>query len=575
MREVHFFKLTRPIQDRFVSATRGELPAPLSVTPSRSILVGALIAIAGLGIAAETALLVIGYGDLHSRYSTHPTWMSGVQVGLLALSAACLGAWLVLARRKQTLPFRPHLYLFAACVVDASRAVLRVYDASDYGKVEASGNRVAITSESGRRFEFPAKNAARAEEFVDTIRKAQSQLAKAREDHNRRELAMLDPLVDSGFSSPFSPQTPLVPVRTLGWWMMAAAALGVGAFLGLSAWKLRNTMSERALYAAAVRLDKPAAYRAYLARVGLHDEIQHVLLPRAELREVHASGSLKAIEAYEASHSNSRIQAEVDAVHRDLLLKELNVLMKRESPKALAEFERNSRRIELVAKELGYAKQGVYTSAHKKFLEVAADPQGDVARFVTKALAYARQHGPTVQLRFRRRMAGGFAEMEKAVIKSRYYFGLELLPKNYFREEDARRREARFAEAFLPELQRHFSPEILGFELGPAIAQDAELPAVTCPTIFVDRRVQLSGLFPNLRPRGIFVGMGVLYDVELLIPGDAERVALKFSTWKQPDRKALENSKDAILDVYEVPMNTSFDKFAEWLLPKFYNGAKK
>ncbi len=570
MREVHFFKLPRPIQDRFLGATRGELPAPLLMARIRSLGQVAWLVAAGACALAEALVVALGYGELQHALALQPPSMVALHIVLAALIVFCVAAWLLRARYAAQLPFRRRIYLFPASVVDATRPVFRVYDASEYRAVEVSGARVLVTTEAGKRFEFKARTASEAEAIGVATEKGRQRFESAKAESNRRELALLDPLVDSGFSSPFSPQTPLRSPRPVPLWLVGVGALAVGALLGGTIWKLRNQRSETALYRAAVLLDTPEGYRAYLARGGVRQDVRDQLLPRALLRKVHASGDLEAMERYEAAHRGSKIAAEVDAVHRDLLLKELNALMKMQSPKALAQFEKTRKRVDLVGKELGYAKRSVYTAAHKKYLASAADPGGEVAGFIGAALDFAREHSPTVELRFRRRMAGSLVEIEKAVVKSRYYLGSKLLPRQYFTTEDARRREQRVAQVILSALQQGFSEEVLDFELGAPVADDEELPPVKVPTIFVDRRVQLSGLFPNLNPRGIFVGMGVLYEVKLLLPGQSEVVEMKFSTWKQPDRKALEGPDPAVEKAYEGPMAASLDRFAEWLMERFY-----
>ena len=570
MREVDFFKLPRPIQDRFLSSIRGEVPAPLLTTTHRSLKPMIWIGVSVVALITEVVLLRAGFGDLQSQIALQPAWMLATHAAVLALGVFCVGWSLLLSRRHFGLPYRPQIYLFQSGVVNASTPAFQVHDATEFVRVGVSGAVVGIVTGTGQQFNFAAKNADEAQAVLEKIEKGQARLREALTTNNRRELALLSPLVDTGFSSPFSSNTPLVPPRAVPYWAAALAAVAVGALLGGSAWRVRNQLSEKSLFQTAARLDKPEAYRAYIARGGHQSQVRELLLPRAELRRVHTQGSLDAMEKYVSSHPNSKITAEVDAVHRDMLLKELNAVRKEGSPSTLASFQSKNKRTSLIAKEIAVARRAMYIAAHKKFLDVAADPGGDVAGFIGKALAFARDNGPVVQLRFRRRMAGSVDEIEKAVIKSRYYLGSKLLPKNYFRDEDARRREQRAAKQILVALQKSFSPEILKFELGPALEQSADLESVKVPTIYVDRRVQLSGLFPNLNPRGIFVGMGVLYEVQLMLPGTSETVKLKHSSWKQPERKGLKvGDRDPdIAAVYEEPMNASLDKFVEWFLSR-------
>src|SRR5690606_19284692 len=115
---------------------------------------------------------------------------------------------------------------------------------------------------------------------------------------NRRELAVLDPLRDSGFSNPLSSNQPLKrDTKTL---VVRLVLLGVaGATLGALLFLARNKLAERSLYAAVRKADTAAAYEAYLSRGGRRPEVSAVLLPIAQLRD--ARGSLEQVDAYSAA----------------------------------------------------------------------------------------------------------------------------------------------------------------------------------------------------------------------------------------------------------------------------------
>ena len=77
MHEIEFFQLQRSVQDRFVRATRGEVPVPLMVapTPLRGPRVWTTLGIAAL--LAALAVGAIGFGSLESTFAVQPAlWIA-------------------------------------------------------------------------------------------------------------------------------------------------------------------------------------------------------------------------------------------------------------------------------------------------------------------------------------------------------------------------------------------------------------------------------------------------------------------------------------------------------------------
>ena len=266
---VDFYSLERPVQDRFSDATRSiGLPAPILWEPPSpntggSWLLGAVGLLAALGWAVAH-----GFGSLDSSVALAPALFAVGYAVAVAGIAYCLLRFLGGLSARAAIPYRPGLYLFPAGVFDAREDPIRVYlhpDLTDASVVD--GTRLRINSAQGQ-FVFRLPNADTATQAKEAFDRAREMYEQAARSEHRREQAMLDPLVDSGFSSPFSPKQRLG--RRLPWWGRAALpiALIAGAVLGPGLWEVRNVASESRMYAAAFKEGTVASLRAYVARGG-------------------------------------------------------------------------------------------------------------------------------------------------------------------------------------------------------------------------------------------------------------------------------------------------------------------
>src|SRR5207247_1455973 len=77
---------------------------------------------------------------------------------------------------------------------------------------------------------------------------------------------------------------------------------------------------------------------------------------------------------------------------------------------------------------------------------------------------------------------------------------------------------------------------------------------------------------PGLTPRGVFVGVGMMFKASFQIPGDTQPIEFKSSFWRMPNAKILEGEGATVADVYEKMATDGFDKFVksylEFLLKK-------
>lgn len=576
MRELDFFQLPRPIQDRFIGAAQGGVPSPVMVARPRRWEPLAWYAAGAASFALTLGVARLGFGRLDSVAALQPAAWLPLYAAFAALSVFCVLRGSARAQRDRALPFRPWVYLFPVGIVDARKPKLRVYDITEVQSVEGSGARVSLRLGSGEVFVFDVGDARNAEVAKNAVEEAKRLYRHAEESQSRRDRAALDPLSDTGFSNPFSPKTPLRRLEPLPLIKSVPAAIVLGAAVGLSIWWLRNRASEERLYAAARQQDDDAGYRAYLARGGHRADVTEILLPRAELKVARQTGDPEAIRRFIEQHPNSKIAAEVATAHRAILLELLERARAQGTVTALDEFTRANPGSELVRPELTRARDQVYRRALEDFRKQASSSNPEVVAFFERLLAHAKTHGPKVLVRFQAKLSPSTSNIEQALQKHNHYMGTVSLPAQYFDARRARAREAVAAAVLIERLQAAFPPDVLKFELGEPVPDEQPLPEqVQVPTLFVQHTVQMNGLYLSRNPRGIYVGLGTLFHSSFRVPGDEEPFNLKFSQWRPPDTSLLEKEGGSVEAVYESSASEAFDKFTKRFLATVFEKPAK
>lgn len=571
MKSIEFYDLPRPIQERFVAAARASLaPSPLAIKLA-SRFVGARWFIASAALLALTAWYAArGFGELDDPGAI----ASGARAALyclgFALSFGCLTRGLLVRDRAVSLPFARATYLFPAGVVDAMSSSIYVHSLADLSSVEARASTLCVTFKDGASFEFPANDQQQADAARQAVTEAQERLDEATRADSVRHLAALDPLCQTNFPSPFSEDVPFKRPTAVWAFALLGMALASGAALGVGVWEVRNKLSARRIAEAARAQDTTAGYRLYLERGGQLPEIVDVLLPRAELAEARAQGSVAAIEQFVASHPGSKIQAEVDEALRAALLAALDDAKAQQTLAALDAFAAAHPRHAPVADELAAARHAVYRAASERARAMVAAgkvQKSHPGEFIERLVAYVEEHGPKVQIQFRSYIGKSYEAADKVVRGSAYFAGNSSLPSRYFGSERMRRREAIAGPLLLAALQQLFPTEIVSFELAPALPspepgdRPPPLPDPTVPTLFVDHRTELSGTFVNAKPRGIFLGAGVFFETSFVIPGDDTQLDIAVPTWRTPARDVMRHDKRTTADVYEDLARRSFSMF--------------
>ena len=569
MRTVQFYELTRTIQTRFVECARGAgVPAPLAAEPQRfgpPVLWG-LGALAAFG--AMLAFASMGYGKLESGFALDPPWTIAVYVVFGAIGMFCAVEAASHGRVERSHPYRSGIYVFPVGVIDARKLSFEVHPVSDLARAEVAGTRVRAEFQGGRSFQVSAGSRQRAEAAVKALQDAKAQLEEAEATHNRRTLALLDPLQDTGFSNPFSPTVsfrrpkPMNPVAAV----VVAAASGVG--LAVAVWLVRNKLSEERMFLAASTQNDTPSWRSYLKRGGKRRDAADIFLPRAELRDARKAGSVAAMEKYVAAHPNTKIKSEVDAALRAALLEELADARKQGTLRAVHQFATHYARYDVIRGELEEAKFSVYADALQKFKD--RSPDAELEEFVARLLDYARKHGSTAHVQFVRQVPDSHHIVDMVVRKSTYFRGTESIPSQYFDEPHELPRQKAAGERIVKAVQDAFPVDVLHFELLPPVTMaKGELPETKVPTLFIEYKTELSGGFLSNLPRAIFVGAGAVLRANFTIPGDKQAWSVKYSSWKPPDVAIMREEGKGTPDVYEDMARTGYDGFLEKLLARF------
>ena len=559
--EVDFYRLERPVQDRFSDATRSiGLPAPIlweapdANSGSQWLLFSAPVA------AALLWALVHGFGDLQSPFALEPVLFAvGYAVAVAAITY-CLLRMFGMRSARASIPYRPGLYLFPAGIFDARNDPIRVFLHPELNGVSVvDGTRLRVSSSQGE-FLFRLPDADMAVQARDTFERAREMYEQAMRSEHRREQAMLDPLVDSGFSSPFSPKQRLG--RSSPWWSKAAVAvaLATGVVLGPGLWKVRNVASERRLFDAALTSGTVEDFRAYLARGGPRASVSEVYLPRAELRQAMSVGTVEAIEAFERDHPDSKIASEVEGALQNAVTAELAEVTKAGTVTALRDFKARRARYAFVQPAADAAIVALYKGLARQFV---AGKEPAVASFFERLLGYSKANGPRVAIRFVRRQPDSIADADQRVKMSAYFMGKQSIPSQYFTGTYAEKREAGSGQQIAAAIDAPFPADVLRAEVTPALVGQDPLPKPTEPTLFVDYSPELAGGYMSDKPRGVFVGVGMTFKASFQIPGDDQPLEMKSSLWRAPNPLILRNQGTTIADVYERMAGESFSKFTK------------
>ena len=227
-----------------------------------------------------------------------------IALDLVLLAAAAYGVVhaMALLRALDALPYLPGTYLFPACVVEALGPVLKVWsvgDAEAFEVVTSPAPGLALRMHGGARVVVPAASADEAERAERALSSRRGELAKALAGAIRTRWPRWIRCTTVRCRAPSVPPSAWPTRCPRGIRFDWAIALGIGAVLGLVIVEARNSRSDEAMFRAVAGAGTDSAFQAYLAQGGKHsNDVRDVLLPRAELRTVEATGSVDAVEAF-------------------------------------------------------------------------------------------------------------------------------------------------------------------------------------------------------------------------------------------------------------------------------------
>lgn len=563
-KQYDFFALPRQVQDRVVASLGGSgVPAVIAYQPSSRWLAERFAWLSGAAALGLVPLAAWGFGRLDSPQALQHPLFAAAYVGLAVVALGSFALY-VNARRARVYPFALGTYLLPVGVVEVTTRALTTTPLTDLRAVTSSGRSSFRLDFGSATFEFALPPNVTLEQLRRELDEYGAQLRTAFAAADRRTLATLDPLRDNGFSNPLSSRAPLGRPSNPGVSRVVLAVVA-GVFLGGGLFLVRNRLAERSLYLQAVTQDTQESYKAYLAAGGARDDVVDTRLPRAEL--LSASGDLAAVEKYAADHPDSKIMDEVNALLRLELLKELQRARQTRDLATIEGFKAQHPGYAVVEAELTEARKDVFTRAFKVF-EDAYEPSPDAHEFLRALVGYAEQHGPSVEVRFRRETPASVERADSAIRRSAYFTGSKAIPSQYFTGALANERESRAAMAVAEALQQAFSPSVLEFVVKPSEEGAGEPPATDKPTIFVNHKTEMSGGYTTNRPRGVYVGLGMMFQVYGVLPKAQTVFKFKDSSWLPPDINEISKKGLRHEQVYEANAREGFERFVQRLVER-------
>lgn len=522
---IDFYTLSRVVQDRFVSSTGGAFsPVPICIRHGGTGIAPKFLAASAAGFLFWVAFWFVGFGSLESAASMHGVaLLLGHALGFFGLAFGVL-YFLTYNLREKSLPYRPGVYLFPACLVDARTRQLVVHPIAELSGVAPQGDGVRVTFKDGA-FEFPGAGPVAAR-----IESSKGDFAAAEERADANELVTLDPLYNPRFSSPVGPREPYVERAPVWAKLPWAIALGVAFALAVPSWLVHNHLSDGSMFRKAAAVDSVESYTAYLVRGRREvEQVRDVLLPRAELRVAIAVGTPDALLEYAAKHPASKIKTEVDQATRAAMLNALGKAIQKGGLAPLQEFKKTYP-THGVEPELKAAIHQVYVRELAAYKQRVGAKDKAVFAAVDRLFAWAEAKGPKVEIRFRRKPTKSLVRADDFLQKTPTYNGEISHPTRYFDAKHQSVREAALGKELADKFDQGLSAELFEFGVGPLVDSDAPL---TVPTLLITYEPEWSThTYTNKSPRGSFIGLIFRYELELLIPGDTQPFKWTTSTFR-------------------------------------------
>jgi hypothetical protein len=571
-KKVDFYRLPRPVQDRFAAATRRTAPpAPLLFQQAPRRTVWAYLGGSAVVALVAAGVLRMGWGQVDSPLALHGLKMVGVDILLWAIAGYGVVHAMAMLRALDVLPFKAGTYLFPGCLVEALGPTLRVWAVGDAESVElltTPAVAIELRMRDGSRVVVPARNLEDGQRVEKALAGTRAELARAIAEDDMHVLAELDPLHDSAMSSPIGPteqMTYSVPAWTRFDWAVAA---GVGVVLGLVLAWTRNGMSDEAMFRAVAATSTVPAYQQYMAQGGSHSaEVRDTLLPRLQLRDAEAQGSPEAVQAFAKEHAGSKIGSEIDAALRRALLVQLDKAKRVGTITALDDLGKKYPDGGLDP-DLKAARHALYVQALAGWKKKAT-PDAATAAFMERLLAQVEKRGdPGVDVRFRLKASKTLDDADKQVTKSNHYPGPDALPSKYVTVAAMRTREQRVSADLVKGLAAELPADVLTLRAGEPLAADAPMPK-DVPVLVVEYAPEWSHVNTvSMKPPTIFAGINFTFDVSFVLPEGAP-LTIKTKSWRGAELWKLKGDglerPEFEQQVYDSMFDGAFDQLSKRL----------
>jgi len=505
-----FNKLPRSSRSLLVSTLKGEgghrpiLSDLMSKTTS--ILGWGFLAMVALGAIAVMASVDFGryFGDY-----VQPLWMLGAYVFaafVAVVSVLCIVRTVALHR---ALPFPPGRYLLPLDFIDARGRTLRIIPLSelaDFNGTHHHTNGGYTHTELNFRFSngttesFTVRGKQLAEAVLTNLGSQRDRFREALEQRDELEIAALDPLFEArlsgiwqepepGRDAPVATDLPAVAQKRL------VIATAVGAVLAAPTFFARNYLSDEEAFTNVRADNRTYAYEAYLRGEGRHSqEVRETHLPRAALDEAKEKGNVTALRDFLKEYPQSPLVPEArSAIH--------------------ALFEK--------------------TLAHFKEQAASGDPKA--VAFIERLLKFQEAHeSPNLKVHFRAPELELLTELDTELAERE----LKIAPvAPHFDESRAAPREAAIVTALKAAFGRIFPGDVLQFESGARLSGDEKLAAATDNAVLeIAYTVAWSGAtYTSQRDKDRnFVGILIVFSVQMRIPGEKEEDELRFAFAVRP-----------------------------------------
>jgi hypothetical protein len=573
-RKVDFYGLPRPVQDRFAAATRRSAPpAPLLYARASRTVAWAYLGGSGVLILVAGIVLRLGWGDVNSAFALHGVKMLALDVVLLAGAAYGVAHALGILRALDSLPWRAGRYLFPGIVVDASGPILDVWSVGEAEAIEPlTGNEagLAFRMRDGSRVIVPASSREQAVKADAALGSLRNDLARAIAEEDPQVLAELDPLHDRAMSSPIGPTASMKRVFVVSKrfdWVIAGVA---GVLLGLGLGNVRNDMSDDAMYRTIVAAGTVPAYQAYLAQNGRHaDDVRDVLLPRAQLRDAEATGTVDAVQIFADAHPSSRIDADITAALRRVMLAALDTAKKAGTVAAIDDLAKKYPN-HTIDPEIKAARHSFFAQALDAWKK-KGQPDAPTSAFIERLLAWSEAQGPgapSAEVRFRMKPSKNLDDGDKSIRRGGHFPGLDALPSKYVTLDAMRPREQRVATALAQAFSDAFPPDILSMRAGDPLDPDAPAPSGP-PTLVVDYTADWSRANSLIEhPSTVIAGIIFTFDAAFAI-ADGAPLKIAARAWRPAEtwriKGATMTREDYEQKVYDMVFDTAFDQLQKKL----------